>query len=43
MAPEICMVIQRGKTFEFGFLYGEDDLLYLLSPLCLALHPYVSQ
>lgn len=29
MASEIPITIQRGKTFEFGFLYGEDDLLYL--------------
>lgn len=29
MAPEIDMIITRGKTFEFGFLYAEDELLYL--------------
>ena len=29
MAPEIPITIQRGKTFEFGFLYAEDELLYL--------------
>lgn len=29
MAPEIPITITRGKTFEFGFLYAEDDLLYL--------------
>lgn len=28
-APEIPITIQRGKTFEFGFLYAEDELLYL--------------
>ena len=28
-APEIPITIQRGKTFEFGYLYAEDDLLYL--------------
>ena len=29
MAPEISLIITRGKTFEFGFLYAEDELLYL--------------
>ncbi|MCC3679228.1 hypothetical protein LLE81_00265 [Staphylococcus epidermidis] len=29
MAPEIDITIQRGKTFEFGYLYAEDELLYL--------------
>ncbi|WJN61354.1 hypothetical protein [Pseudomonas sp. SO81] len=29
MAPEIDLTIQRGKTFEFGFLYAEDEILYL--------------
>lgn len=29
MASVIDITIVRGKTFEFGFLYGEDDLLYL--------------
>ena len=28
-APEIPITIQRGKTFEFGFLYAEDELIYL--------------
>lgn len=28
-APEIPITIYRGKTFEFGFLYAEDELLYL--------------
>ncbi|RRV29663.1 hypothetical protein EGJ23_01625 [Pseudomonas sp. o96-267] len=28
-APEISITIQRGKTFEFGFVYAEDELLYL--------------
>lgn len=28
-APEIPITITRGKTFEFGFLYAEDELLYL--------------
>lgn len=28
-APEIPITIQRGKTFEFGFVYAEDELLYL--------------
>lgn len=29
MAPEIDITITRGKTFEFGYLYAEDELLYL--------------
>ena len=29
MAPVVPITIQRGKTFEFGFLYAEDELLYL--------------
>lgn len=29
MASEIDITITRGKTFEFAFLYAEDDLLYL--------------
>lgn len=29
MAEQIDITITRGKTFEFGFLYAEDDLLYL--------------
>lgn len=29
MAPEIDITITRGKTFEFGFMYAEDELLYL--------------
>lgn len=29
MAPEIALTITRGKTFEFGYLYAEDELLYL--------------
>lgn len=29
MAPEISLIITRGKTFEFGFLYAEAELLYL--------------
>lgn len=29
MPPEIPLKIFRGKTFEFGYLYAEDELLYL--------------
>lgn len=29
MAEQIDITITRGKTFEFGFLYAEDELLYL--------------
>lgn len=29
MAEQIDITIIRGKTFEFGFLYAEDELLYL--------------
>lgn len=29
MAPEIELSITKGKTFEFAFLYAEDELLYL--------------
>ena len=29
MAEQIDITITRGKTFEYGFLYAEDDLLYL--------------
>lgn len=29
MAPIVPITIQRGKTFEFGYLYAEDELLYL--------------
>lgn len=28
MAPEIDITITRGKTFEFGYLYADDDLVY---------------
>ena len=28
-APVVDITITRGKTFEFGFLYAEDELLYL--------------
>ena len=28
MAPEIDITITRGKTFEFGYLYADDELLY---------------
>ncbi len=29
MAPEIDMIITRGKTFEFAFLYADEELGYL--------------
>lgn len=29
MAEQIDITITRGKTFEYGFLYAEDELLYL--------------
>lgn len=29
MAEIVPITITRGKTFEFGFLYAEDELLYL--------------
>lgn len=28
MAEQIDIVITRGKTFEFGFLYADDELVY---------------
>lgn len=28
MAPEIDITITRGKTFEFGYLYADDELVY---------------
>jgi hypothetical protein len=29
VAPEIDLTIIRGKTFEFAYLYADDELLYL--------------
>lgn len=29
MAPEIDLTIYRGKTFEFAYLYADDELVYL--------------
>ena len=28
MAPEISLIITRGKTFEFAYRCAEDELLY---------------